>query len=122
MVGFRPSIAQYRRQPGYVIGLAMAVGLLVAACSPAPASATGAATAHGTAQSSVSSTADCESITTCYTPQQLETAYGVKPLLQRGIDGRGETVVLPELAETKLNPPQVTDLRKDFAEIGRAHV
>jgi subtilase family serine protease len=51
----------------------------------------------------------------CYTPQQLEVAYGVQPLLQRGIDGRGETVVLPELAESQLSPPQVTDLRQDFA-------
>jgi subtilase family serine protease len=42
-------------------------------------------------------------------------AYGIKPLLDRGIDGRGETVVLPELAETQLDPPLVTDLRQDLA-------
>jgi subtilase family serine protease len=64
-------------------------------------------------------TADCNSVTTCYTPQQLEVAYGVRPLLQRGIDGRGETVVLPELAESKLAPPQVTDLRQDIAAFDR---
>jgi len=58
-------------------------------------------------------------VTTCYTPQQLEAAYGVQPLLARGIDGRGETVVLPELAETHLNPPMVTDLRQDFAAFDR---
>jgi len=52
--------------------------------------------------------------TFCYTPQQLEVSYGVQPLLQRGIDGRGETVVLPELAESQLSPPLVTDLRQDF--------
>jgi subtilase family serine protease len=125
MVGFRPSIAQCRRRPGHVFGLAMGVGLLVAACSPAPTAATGTTTAHGTATPSSSasppsrSTADCESVATCYTPQQLETAYGVKPLLQRGIDGRGETVVLPELAETHLDPPQVTDIRQDFAAYDR---
>ena len=51
-------------------------------------------------------TADCISVATCYTPQQLEVAYGVQPLLQRGIDGRGETVVLPELAESQLSPPR----------------
>ena len=56
---------------------------------------------------------------TCYTPQQLEVAYGVQPLLQRGIDGRGETVVLPELAESQLSPPEVTDLRQDFAAFDR---
>ena len=44
-------------------------------------------------------------VATCYTPQQLEVAYGVQSLLQRGIDGSGETVVLPELAETQLDPP-----------------
>ncbi len=51
----------------------------------------------------------------CYTPQQLEVAYGVQPLLNRGIDGRGQTVVLPELAESHLDPPLVTDLRQDMA-------
>jgi subtilase family serine protease len=59
--------------------------------------------------------ADCRPATTCYTPEQLEVAYGVKPLLRRGIDGRGETVVLPELAESQLDPPRVTDLRDDMA-------
>src|SRR6516162_10000779 len=60
-------------------------------------------------------TASCISMATCYTPRQLEVAYGVQPLLRRGIDGRGETVVLPELAESQLAPPLVTDLRQDFA-------
>jgi subtilase family serine protease len=54
-------------------------------------------------------------VSTCYTPQQLQVAYGVKPLLDRGIDGRGETVVLPELAESRLDPPLVTDMRQDMA-------
>jgi subtilase family serine protease len=126
MVGFRPGIARCRQLPGRVFSLAIATGLLVAACGPAHTAVTGAATstavAHGTAKPSSSaspsprSTADCT--TTCYTPQQLEVAYGVQPLLRRGIDGRGETVVLPELAETQLNP-QVTDLRKDFAAYDR---
>jgi subtilase family serine protease len=66
-----------------------------------------------------SSTPNCVSQTTCYTPRQFEVAYGVQPLLQRGIDGRGETVVLPELAESQLSPPQVSDLRQDFAVFDR---
>ena len=61
-----------------------------------------------------SGTADCDSLTTCYTPHQIDVAYGVQPLLRRGIDGRGETVVLPELAESQLAYPQVSDLRDDF--------
>ena len=66
----------------------------------------------GAAAKAPGGTGDCTSLPTCYTPQQLEVAYGVQPLLQRGIDGRGETVVLPELAESQLSPPLVTDLRR----------
>ena len=35
----------------------------------------------------------------CYSPGQYQVAYGVAPLLKRGISGQGETVVMPELAE-----------------------
>ncbi len=90
--------------------------LLATACSPAQ---TGAASSGGPARQPAapppSSTADCNSLTTCYTPQQFQVAYGIKPLLGRGINGRGETVVLPELAESRLNPPLVTDMRQDMA-------
>jgi subtilase family serine protease len=47
----------------------------------------------------------------CYSPQAYEVAYGVAPLLSRGINGSGETVVMPELAET----PPSTDIRQDLA-------
>ena len=43
----------------------------------------------------------------------------MEPLLQHGIDGRDETVVLPELAESQLSPPRVTDLQQDFAAFDR---
>jgi subtilase family serine protease len=49
----------------------------------------------------------------CYTPGQYQVAYGVAPLLRRGITGRGETVVLPELAN--IPGPNFTDIRKDLA-------
>jgi subtilase family serine protease len=127
MAGFRSGIARSLRLPGRVSGLAVAIGLLVAACGPAHTAATGAATGTATPRGTAeppssaspppSSTGDqgCESVTTCYTPQQLQAAYGIRPLLARGIDGSGETVVLPELAETRLNPPLVTDMRQDMA-------
>jgi hypothetical protein len=35
-------------------------------------------------------TSDCDSVTTCYTPGELRVAYGIQPLTDRGIDGRGE--------------------------------
>src|SRR5262249_25363124 len=121
MVGFRPGIGRCRRLPGRVSGLAMAIGLLVAACGSAHAASDTGPTAGATAGASTTaspsggSTAECNSVTTCYTPQQLQVAYGVRPLLDRGIDGQGETVVLPELAESQLNPPLVTDMRQDMA-------
>ena len=54
------------------------------------------------------------------TPQQLRVAYGVQPLLDRGTDGRGQTVVLMEFANTPQNsapgqPAEVTDIRQDLA-------
>ena len=52
----------------------------------------------------------------CYTPQQFRVAYGIQPLLDRGIDGRGETVVLLEQeVTTQAAPPKVTDIRQDLA-------
>ncbi|HET6187744.1 MAG TPA: S53 family peptidase, partial [Trebonia sp.] len=73
------------------------------------------ASASSTGSPSGGSTTDCDSVATCYTPQQLQVAYGIKPLLDRGINGQGGTVVLPELAESRVNPPWVTDMRQDMA-------
>lgn len=66
---------------------------------------------------------DCLTTSQCYSPQQFRVAYGITPLLDRGITGRGVTVVLPEEAETgspRLRPvtdilQSVTDIRKDLA-------
>jgi subtilase family serine protease len=49
----------------------------------------------------------------CYTPGQYQVAYGAAPLLRRGITGKGETVVMPELANRP--GPNFTDIRKDLA-------
>jgi subtilase family serine protease len=61
----------------------------------------------------------CDSLATCYSPAQIRVAYGIQPLTDRGIDGRGQTVVLPELAERRLSPgadpAAVTDIRQDVA-------
>jgi subtilase family serine protease len=74
---------------------------------------------HQSSTAASSGPLDCDSVSTCYTPEQIEAAYGIRPLLRRGIDGRGETVVLPELAETQLRPPVVSDLRQDMARFDR---
>ena len=99
-------------RPRLLVAGATALSLVVAATSGAAAGSSSIRRPHA---GTTNATSDCVSMTTCYTPRQLEVAYGVQPLLRRGIDGRGETVVLPELAESQLSPPQVSDLRQDFA-------
>jgi subtilase family serine protease len=43
-------------------------------------------------------------------------AYGIQPLLDRGIDGRGQTVVITEFANMpQETSPQITDIRQDLA-------
>jgi hypothetical protein len=96
--------------------LSLAATMTLAACGSSSSSSASRPQAGPTSRTagSTSGPADSSSAATCYTPQQLEAAYGVQPLLQRGTDGRGQTVVLPELAESQLSPPLVTDLRQDY--------
>lgn len=95
------------------VGAAAAGTLAVAAVTgPAVSASTAAVTAGGAAEP----VSDCLTLAspTCYTPLQFRTAYGIQPLIDRGITGRGETVVLPEIAAA---PGQggVTDVRQDLA-------
>jgi subtilase family serine protease len=90
------------------VGLASAGGL-----GAGPAAATTSAVATASAAS------ECDSLTSCYTPRQIEAAYGILPLLARGVDGRGQTVVLPEIAEGLFPPAQYTDIRRDVALFDR---
>ena len=57
-------------------------------------------------------------MTTCYTPQQIESAYGITALLVHGIGGAGEAVVLPELAEPQF-PLPTSDIRADLAQFDK---
>lgn len=53
----------------------------------------------------------------CYTPQIVRDAYGIPALLDRGINGHGVTIVLPEIAQTgPTRPPAITDIRQDMAD------
>jgi subtilase family serine protease len=47
----------------------------------------------------------------CYTPHAYQTAYGVATLLRQGINGSGETVVIPELPAT----PPASGIHQDLA-------
>jgi subtilase family serine protease len=94
-----------------VLPLAALVLLTLAATAPetvASAASTPAVSAGPGA------TGDCDSLTTCYTPRQLQVAYGVRELVDQGTDGQDQTVVLPELAEQQISPPTVSDIREDL--------
>lgn len=82
----------------------------------------GTGTAASPATSAPAVATDCLVASQCYTPQQLQTAYGIAPLLSRGVTGSGQTIVLPEFppAATGSSPapgqvPAASDLRQDVA-------
>ena len=89
----------------------------------------GSTTAPATASPPGGVAADCLALRPpCYTPQQLRVAYGIQPLLDRGIAGRGQTVVLLEFpppatrapsAVTGTRVPSATDIRPDLARFDR---
>jgi subtilase family serine protease len=60
-----------------------------------------------------------------YTPRQLQVAYGILPLLARGIDGRKRTVVVVEPAvrsgSSTAFGEAVTDIRLDLAAFDRRY-
>ncbi len=94
-------------------GLA-AAGILLAAggcSSPSSADSRPSTPARSTGP------ADCLTTSRCYAPRQFREAYGIQPLLDHGIDGRGQTVVLVEYtAAPRASPPAVTDIRQDLAD------
>ena len=109
-----PELARSRVPPSGRLGMAT----VAAACIVAVATVPDAAGASAPAGPANTSTADCNSLTSCYSPRQLEEAYGILPLLDLGTDGRGQTVVLPELAEPQF-PLPVSDIRQDVAQFDR---
>jgi subtilase family serine protease len=105
-----------------LLAAAAAVGLAVV-CGGCGQSAPARATTGRATTASAGTTArlpalsfDCltQAPPTCYTPRAFDTAYGIQPLLDRGIDGRGVTVVLPEVAQTgPAQPATVGDTADD---------
>ncbi len=98
------------------INLAVPVAVLLAlGC----VGCTGGSSSTAARLASQADTGACDSLATCYSPAQIRVAYGIQPLTDQGIDGRGETVVLPELAEHRLSPGAgagaVTSIRQDLA-------
>ncbi|HEV2255979.1 MAG TPA: S53 family peptidase [Streptosporangiaceae bacterium] len=97
----------------------LAAAPLTAACLAAayPAAAIGS-TAASAAPTQLNCAPPGVKMPPCYSPQAYQVAYGVAPLLRRGIDGRGETVLIPALAETPAHGGS-TDIRQDLATFDR---
>jgi subtilase family serine protease len=95
---------------------AVPLAVCLAAAYPAAASIDTAPAASGSAASAPLNCAPPGvKMPPCYSPQAYQLAYGVAPLLSRGIDGSGETVVVPELAQTPAPDGGSTDIRQDLA-------
>jgi subtilase family serine protease len=100
----RPALVAVPVTAGLAIGLAVAYPAATGSAAPAPS-----------ASAPTSLTVDCAppgvKRPPCFSPRAYQVAYGVAPLLDRGIDGSGETVVFPEVVAG----PQDSDIRADLA-------
>jgi subtilase family serine protease len=89
---------------------AVTVASVIAACGPAA----GSADAARSAIADLPPNSNClVPPATCYTPRVFRAAYGISPLLERGINGRGETVVMVEYPQQPA--PDASDIRQDMA-------
>jgi subtilase family serine protease len=93
-----------------------AVSTLAAASVSGPAAGASTTAPGGSGRGASGPDFDCLTLAspTCYSPLQFRTAYGIQPLINRGINGRGETVVLPETAAAPGEAGD-TDIRQDLA-------
>jgi hypothetical protein len=98
------------RRPRWWLAAASVAACLAAGYLLAPFGGTAASAAPGPLNCAPSGLAP----EPCYSPQAYQTAYGVTPLLRRGIDGRGETVAVLALAQTP-SDPGASDIRNDLA-------
>jgi len=113
-----------KRRRQVLAGACVAAVIALAGCQSSgatEAAAKPAVTAPGvvtvTAASHVRTLSDCRALTPalCYGVRQFLTAYGIEPLLSHGIDGRGQSVVLPELVPTPTSSATTGDIRDDLA-------
>jgi subtilase family serine protease len=101
------------------VGLSLVSGIGFAGLALTAMVATPAPVAARAGSASVaSSSGDCGSLKGCFSARQFEEAYGIRELLAHGTTGRGETVVLPELAEPQF-PLPTSDIRRDLTEFDK---
>jgi subtilase family serine protease len=106
-----PAVSRPERKLRVAAGLAVAGMLLAAGGCSSPTPPASQSPSAGRVVS------NCLTQALCYAPRQFRQAYGIQPLLDHGINGRGQTVVLLEFAVTgRAAPPKVTDIRQDLAD------
>jgi subtilase family serine protease len=102
------------RRPA-LVAVPLAAGLAIGLVAAYPATTGSAAAPAPTASAPTATTVNCSppgvKMLPCYSPRAYQTAYGVAPLLDRGIAGSGETVVFPEVVAS----PTASDIRQDLA-------
>ena len=110
-----------RSRRAHLLAFALPLGaVLVAGCTGS--SGARPATPRATA-SPLSAASDCfVSPAACYTPSQFRVAYGIQPLLDSGIDGRGETITDLETAVSANAPPGSTIIQAGPTSTATTHV
>ena len=110
----------------------LAAALLLSVVSVAGCTGSSGTTARGAATPAVAAVAGAASSclsyqASCYAPYLFRVEYGIQALLDRGIDGRGETVTVLDAAPpgpsasacpspcTIVNGPETSDIRRDLA-------
>jgi len=115
-----PRLTRPRRAHLLAVALLLSV-VLVAGCTGSSGSPATTAPASPAPSSAV--VTDCLlPPASCYTPYLFRVAYGIQPLLDSGIDGRGETVTVLDSVPTHSflaaappgQPPAATDIRQDL--------
>jgi subtilase family serine protease len=117
-------LARSRRAHLLAVALLLSV-VLVAGCEGSSAGPAATAPAGSAPSGAVSGC--LRPPASCYTPHVFRVAYGIQPLLDSGIDGRGETVTVlaPALspsfpaAQTPGQPPATIGIRQDLEAFDR---
>jgi subtilase family serine protease len=92
----RCRVLRHSRALAVVAAATLGAGTFCAAAVIGEVVPAAASASHVSASTAPATDCLTASMSPCYTPKQLQVAYGIKPLLDRGITGRGQTIVLLE--------------------------